>query len=138
MTNEEIHKLLEESISGAVVEEVKDQPGEDVTVFKIETPFFNFKIDQQVSITAFYKADENLLQFSDRGIYSFCIEDRSTISLKRHRNFIRASGHLIMTNESEEGAFVVNSPTIALIEKDVNLPMLLGHYLSLLLFCGEV
>lgn len=138
MNVEEAKSLIESSIAGSSVEHLTDEPGDDVAVFRIETPFFSFQIDQQIAIFAYLKQDENLIQFSDRGLYSFCVEDRSPISLKRHRNFIRSNGHLILGSETEEGSFVVNTPTIKLESEELDLSVLLAHYISLLLFCGEV
>jgi hypothetical protein len=139
MNVEEAQSLLERITPGSKVEHVKDQPGDGVVVFRIETPFFCFQIDQQIAIFAYFKEEENLLQFSDRGLYSFCVEDRSTLNLRRHRNFIRASGHQLLGEEtSEDNSFVVNSPTIELKNPESDLPTLFGHYVSLLLYCGEV
>lgn len=138
MIVDEVAKLIESAIAGCTVEHVKDQPGEDVSVFRIETPFFNFQIEQQIAVFAYFKEEDGLIQFSDRGLYSFCIEDRSSINLKRHRNFIRSNGYLLLGSETEEGSFVVNSPTMNLQSEDFDLTRLAGHYLSLLLYCGEV
>lgn len=140
MKTKELEKALEGALAGCEIEHLEDQPGEDVVVLRIETPFFNFKIDQRVTMFAYYRENDNLLQLSDRGLYSFCIgtEERTTINMKRHRNFIRASGHILMSSESEDGSFVVNSPTINLDAEDLDLPLFIGHYLSLLLYCGEV
>lgn len=137
---EEIATLIGATISGSTVEHVSDQPGEDVIVFRIETPFFNFKIDQQVVIYAYYREEDNLVQFSDRGLYSFCIgaEERDTLNMKRHRNFIRASGHIILSSETEGESFVVNTPTVNIKDEELSLPVFVGHYLSLLLFSGDV
>lgn len=137
MTSDEVKALVESCIAGAAVEIVPDQPG-DVVVFRIETPLWNFLIEQQIAIFAYFKEDENLLQFSDRGLYSFCVEDRSNLNLKRHRNFIKSNGHLIMGSETEEGAFVVNTMTVDVTAEDLDLPSIVAHYLSLLLYCGEV
>lgn len=137
MTSDEVKALVESCIAGAAVEIVPDQPG-DVVVFRIETPFWNFLIEQQIAIFAYFKEDENLLQFSDRGLYSFCVEDRSNLNLKRHRNFVKSNGHLIMGSETEEGAFVVNTMTVDVTAEDLDLTSIVGHYLSLLLYCGEV
>lgn len=138
MTVEELQKKIEASLAGCEIEHVKDQPGEDVEVFRILTPFFNFHVDQQITIFAYYKQDDNLLQFSDRGLYSFCISDRSNLNIKRHRNFVKANGHLILGSENEEDSFVVNSPTVNLDSEDLDLTLLIGHYLSMLIYCGEV
>lgn len=138
MKTEEIESLIASTIPGSSVEHLKDQPGDDVAVFRVELPFFNFHIEQQIAIFAYFKEDENLLQFSDRGLYSFCVEDRSDLNMRRHRNFIRSHGHLMLGSETEEGSFVVNTPTIDLSAEDLDLPLLAGHYISLLLYCGEV
>jgi hypothetical protein len=138
MTIEDVTKIIESAIAGCVVEHVKDQPGDDVTVFRIETPFFNFQIEQQIAIFAYFKEEDDLIQLSDRGLYSFCIEDRSNLNLKRHRNFVRSNGYLLLGSETEEGSFVVNSPTMDLKSEEFDLTRLAGHYLSLLLYCGEV
>lgn len=129
---------VESAVAGCKIEHLKDQPDDSVVTLKIETPFFNFDVDQTVTIFAFYKEDEDLVQFSDRGLYSFCVEDRSNISIKRHRNFIRSSGYLIMASETEEGAFVVNTPTVKLSAEGLDLSLLLAHYISLLCYAGEV
>lgn len=137
---EEISALLNAAVAGCAVEHLTDQPGEDVTVFRIETPFFNFKIDQQIAIYAYYREEDNLIQFSDRGLYSFSIgtEERTPINMKRHRNFIRASGHMILSSETDNESFVVNTPTVDINEQDLDLAAFVGHYLSLLIFSGEV
>jgi len=138
MTAEDVKKLLEDSIPGAVVEHIKDQPGDDVAVFKIETPFFSFHIDQQIAVFAYFREEDNLLQFSDRGLYSFCVDDKSPLNLKRHRNFVKANGHLLLSSEAEDNSFVVNTPTVELSNEELNLTLLFGHYISLLLYCGEL
>lgn len=138
MTTKEVEEKIKELIPGSSVEFQEDQPGDDVAVFRIETPFFNFQIEQQIAIFAYYKEENNLIQFSDRGLYSFCVEDRSPLSIKRHRNFVRSSGQIFMGSESEEGSFVVNSATVSLDSKDVDFNMFVGYYMSLLLYCGEV
>lgn len=135
---EEVKELIEKSLAGVTAEHVTDEPDSGVVTFRIETPFYSFQIDQQIGIYAFYREEDNLIQFSDRGLYSFCVNDRSNINLKRHRNFVRASGYLIMSSESEEDSFVVNTPTIKLESEELDLNLLLSNYLSLLLFCGEV
>lgn len=135
---EEIKSLIGSSLAGITVEHMPDEPDTGVATFKIETPFYSFKIDQQISIFAFYREEDNLLQFSDRGFYSFCVEDRTHINLKRHRNFVRASGYLILASESEQDNFVVNTPTVRLDSEDLDLVLLLANYLSLLLYSGEV
>jgi len=137
-TVKKIEDLLKSSIPGVKVEHMADQPGEDVVVFRIETPFFNFSVDQQVSVFAYYREEDDLLQFSDRGLYSFCVEDKSNLSLKRHRNFIRSSGYVLLGSENEDNSFVVNTPTVNISDEDLDLPLLFGHYVSLLLYCGEV
>lgn len=138
MTDEEVIKLIKSSIAGSEVEQAADQPSDGVKVFRVETPFVNFHIEQQIAIFAYFKEEENLLQFSDRGLYSFCIEDRSNLSLKRHRNFVRSNGHLVLGSETEEGSFVVNSPTVDVTTEDFDLAAFVGHYLSMLIYCGEM
>jgi len=140
MKTEELESVIKSAIAGCVVEHLTDQPGEDVVVFRIETPFFNFKIDQQIAIFAYYREKDNLLQFSDRGLYSFCIgtEERVAINMKRHRNFIKAIGYILMSGETEDGSFVVNTPTVSLDVEDLDLPLFVGQYISSLLYCGEV
>lgn len=138
MNVEEVKSLIEGSIAGCSAEHLKDQPGEDVLVFKVDTPFFNFHIEQQIAIFAYYRQADNLIQFSDRGLYSFCLTDRSDLSIKRHRNFIRSNGHLFLGGETEDDSFVVNTPTVKVDSEDLNLTLLVSHYLSVLLYCGEV
>ena len=138
MTTEDVEKKLSELIPGCKVEHQADQPDNDVVVFRIETPFFNFKIEQQIAIFAYYKEEDNLIQLSDRGLYSFCVEDRTPLSIRRHRNFIRSTGQILLGSETEEGSFVVNSTTVSLDDKDVDFNMFVGYYMSLLLYCGEV
>lgn len=138
MTTKEVIKRLEEFFPGCDVEEQTDQPGDDVTVFRIDTKYFNFQIEQQIAIYAYYKEENNLLQFSDRGLYSFCLEDRTPLSIKRHRNFIRSCGQIFLGSETEENSFVVNSATISLDSEEVDFNLFVGYYISLLLYCGEV
>lgn len=138
MTTDEVKKRIEEFIPGSSVELQTDQPGDDVSVFRIETPFINFQIEQQIAIFAYYKEENNLLQFSDRGLYSFCVEDRSPISLRRHRNFIRTTGNIVLSSETEDGSFVVNTATVSLDSEDVDFNIFVSQYISLLLYCGEV
>lgn len=135
---EEVTSALANAISGCKIEHLKDQPDDSVVTLKVETPFYNFQIDQPITIFAFYKEDEDLIQFSDRGLYSFCVEDRSPLNIKRHRNFIRSAGYLLMASETEEGSFVVNTPTVKFSSENLDLALLLGNYLSLLCFSGEV
>lgn len=138
MTKEQVKQKIVDALAGSSVEEAVDQPDDGVTVLRIETPFVNFKIEQQIALFAYFKEDENLLQFSDRGLYSFCVEDRSTVNLRRHRNFIKAHGYILLGSENEEGGFVVNTPTFNVESEEVDLSLLISHYLSLLLYSGEV
>jgi hypothetical protein len=123
---------------GSTIEHVTDQPGDDVDVFRIETNYFNFLIERSVTIFAYHRKEDNLIQFSDRGLYSYCLQDRTDVVLKRHRNFIRAYGYLFIGSESDDNSFVVNTPTVNLDDPDVDLGALMCHYISLLTFCGEV
>jgi hypothetical protein len=138
MNKEQVIEKIASSLSGSNVEELSDQPDDGVLVLRIETPFFNFQIEQQIALFAYFKEEENLLQFSDRGLYSYCVQDRDSLNIKRHRNFIKAHGYLMLGSENEEGGFVVNSPTVSLDSEDLDLSLLLGHYISLLLYAGEV
>lgn len=130
--------VLRAAMPSAVIEHMTDQPGDDVEVFRIETNFFNFQIERPIAIFAYYRKEDGLLQFSDRGLYSFCLPERNDVVLKRHRNFIRAYGYLFIGAETEDGSFVVNTPAIALDDPETDLTALLSHYVSLLAFCGEV
>jgi hypothetical protein len=138
MNKNQVIEKIASSLSGSNVEELSDQPDDGVVVLRIETPFFNFQIEQQIALFAYFKEEENLLQFSDRGLYSYCVQDRDSLNIKRHRNFIKAHGYLMLGSENEEGGFVVNSPTVNLDSDELDLSLLLGHYISLLLYSGEV
>lgn len=134
----QIAEAIETFVSGANVEHLADQPGDDVLVFRIETPFVSYEIEQQIAIFAYYREDDNLIQFSDRGLYSFCVKDRSDLNLKRHRNFVKSNGYIMLGSETEEGSFVVNTPAVEFDIEEIDFPAFLGNYISLLLYSGEV
>jgi len=131
MVEELFEKTFGKILPFAEYEHVKDAPGETTNI-RVSLPFYNLDTEENIVITAIFDEEKKLFQLNDMGFCSSKIETPDKDTLKYNKYFIRSGGFLF--DKSAEGNyFFVLTPVANYDSEDVNLPKLIGHYITVLL-----